>query len=289
MTTGRGDGIARSALRIAQLSSMRCGDVTFDEGLMRAVIERVNRLGPDLVVVVGDLTEAGFRWEFEVAAGWLGGLEAETVVVPGNHDARNVGTVHYRQLFGDRFSRYRTAFDPWRADRLAATGLTVVAVDSSQPDLDEGHVGRERYPWIRAQFDEPADVKVLMVHHHLMAIPGTGRDLNVITDAGDLLPVLDEIGVDVVLTGHRHVPYFWGLNGMLLCNSGTTASRRTRGLVPPSWNELQIDASTIKVFLHYEDGRRELSVIRSRTTRARIREAFHVTGDFLSSNHIPIA
>ncbi|CAN5336916.1 metallophosphoesterase [soil metagenome] len=289
MTDGGGDGIARSALRIAQLSSMRCGDVTFDERLMRSVVERVNRLRPDLVLVVGDLTEGGFRWEFEAAAGWLDDLEAETVVVPGNHDARNVGTVHYRQLFGDRFSRYRTAFDAWRADRLAATGLTVVAVDSSQPDLDEGHVGRERYPWIREQFDEPADVKLFMVHHHLLAIPGTGRDLNVITDAGDLLPVLDEIGVDAVLTGHRHVPYFWGLNGMLLCNSGTTASRRTRGLVPPSWNELQIDASTIKVFLHYEDGRRELSVIRSRTTRARIREAFYVTGDFLSSNHIPIA
>lgn len=109
---------------------------------------------------------------------------------------------------------------------------------------------------------------------------------DIITDAGDLLAVLTELDLDVVLSGHKHVPFFWGLNGMLICNSGTATTRRLRGLTPPSWNEIQIDASTIKVYLHYEDGRRELSVIRSRTTRALIREAFYLTDDFLASNRI---
>ena len=58
------------------------------------------------------------------------------------------------------------------------------------------------------------------------------------------------------------------------------------GRTPSSWNELQVDASTIKVFLHYIDGRRELAVIRSRTTRAMVREAFYMTDDFLDSNQI---
>jgi hypothetical protein len=53
-----------------------------------------------------------------------------------------------------------------------------------------------------------------------------------------------------------------------------------------SWNELQIDASTVKVYLHYEDGRRELSVIFSRKTRAMTREAFYLTEDFMTSNHV---
>ena len=55
---------------------------------------------------------------------------------------------------------------------------------------------------------------------------------------------------------------------------------------PPSWNEIRVDASTIKVYLHYPDGRRELSVIRTRTTRSMIREAFYLTQDFLSSNRV---
>lgn len=74
---------------------------------------------------------------------------------------------------------------------------------------------------------------------------------------------------------------------MLVCNSGTAATKRLRGLTPPSWNELRIDASTIKVFTHYDDGRRELSVTRSRTTRALVREAFYLSEDFLASNRIP--
>ena len=77
------------------------------------------------------------------------------------------------------------------------------------------------------------------------------------------------------------MPFFWGLNGMLLCSSGTAGTRRLRGRTPPSWNEVHVDATTIKVFLHYLDGTRELAVIFSRKTRALTREAFYVTDDFL--------
>jgi 3',5'-cyclic AMP phosphodiesterase CpdA len=281
-----GESISRIPLRIAQVSDLHCGEVSFQEDLMKSTVERINRLEPDVVVVAGDLTAAGYEWEFEEAAHWIGLFDAPTVVVPGNHDSRNVGYIHFQRLFGDRFSRWRKQFDPERAERLRATGVTVVGVDSSDPDVNEGHIGRERYPWIREQFDEPGDVKVLVIHHHLVPIPGTGRERNIITDAGDLLAVLTGLDLDIILSGHKHVPYFWGLNGILVCNSGTAATRRVRGLTPPSWNEIQVDATTIKVYLHYEDGRRELSVIRSRTTRAMIREAFYMTEDFVASNRI---
>ncbi|MDP9023184.1 MAG: metallophosphoesterase [Actinomycetota bacterium] len=276
--------LATTPLRIAQLSDIHCGTVSFDAELMRSVIDRINDLRPDVVVVGGDLTADGYEWEFEEAGRWLGAIEAPTVVVPGNHDARNVGDLHFRRLFGDRFSRHRQAFDPARAERLQASGLTVVAVDSSEPDLNAGHIGRERYEWIRTQFDEPDDFKVFVLHHHLVSIPGTGRERNIITDAGDLLELLTELNLDMALSGHKHVPYFWGVNGMLLCNSGTASTHRVRGLTPPSWNEVRVDAATIKVFLHYEDGRRELSVIRTRAHRTSIREAFFVTDEFRSSN-----
>jgi len=208
------------------------------------------------------------------------------VVLPGNHDSRNVGYIHFERLFGERFSRYRQAFDPERAERLRATGFPVVAADSSDPDLNEGHIGREHYPWIREQYEWPGDIKIFAIHHHLVSIPGTGRERNIITDAGDLLAVLTQLDIDVILSGHKHVPFFWGLNGILVANSGTAATKRVRGLTPSSWNELQVDASTTKVYLHYADGRRELAVIRSRTTRAMVREAFYMTEDFLASNRV---
>jgi 3',5'-cyclic-AMP phosphodiesterase len=278
--------VSNFPIRIVQLSDIHCGESSFMDDVMESTIERVNRMEPDVVVVAGDLTAAGYEWEFEQAAGWIERFEAPKVVIPGNHDSRNVGYVHFQRYFGDRFSRYRESFDGERADRISATGLTVVGVDSSNPDLDEGHVGRERYPWIREQFPDGDDLKVFVIHHHLVSVPGTGRERNIITDAGDLLAILLGLDVDIVMSGHKHVPYFWGLNGTLVCNSGTATTRRVRGLTPPSWNELQIDASTIKVFLHYPDRRRELSVIFSRKTRMMTREVFYMTEDFLRSNRI---
>jgi Icc protein len=278
--------ISSIPLTIAQISDLHCGEPSFQADVMESIIERVNQMSPDVVVVAGDLTAAGYEWEYEEVARWLGRLDGPKVVIPGNHDSRNVGYIHFRKHFGERFSRLRQAFDPERAERLRTTGITVVGADSSNPDLDDGHIGREHYAWIREQFDQPDDINVFVLHHHLMPIPGTGRERNIITDAGDLLALLAQIDIDIVLSGHKHVPYFWGLNGILVCNSGTAATKRVRGLTPPSWNELQVDASTIKVFLHYPDGRRELSVIRSRTTRALVREAFYLTEDFHASNRV---
>jgi len=273
-------------LRIAQFSDIHCGDPSFMPDVMASTVDRINRMEPDVVVVAGDLTAAGYEWEFDEAAEWVAKLEPPTVVIPGNHDSRNVGYVHFKRRFGERFTRFRSEFDPVRAERIVATGVTIVATDSSVPDVNEGHIGREHYQWIREQFDEPEDLKIFALHHHIVSIPGTGRERNIITDAGDLLAVLTSLDVDVVLSGHKHVPFFWGLNGMLVCNSGTAATKRVRGLTPMSFTELKIDASTVKAFLHYPDGRRELSLIFSRKTRALTRESFFLTEAFLTSNRV---
>lgn len=47
-------------------------------------------------------------------------------------------------------------------------------------------------------------------------------------DAGDVLSLLRQLAVDVVLAGHRHVPYVWPVAGMLLVHSGTVATLRRR-------------------------------------------------------------
>jgi 3',5'-cyclic AMP phosphodiesterase CpdA len=278
-------GLARFPLRIAQLSDIHMGGpLSLPAEEMAAILERVRSIDPDVVVLAGDLTTAGYEWEYEEAARWIEQIEFPKVIIPGNHDARNVGYVHFERLFGQPYSRLRTAFDPERGERLQASGFTIVGLDSSEPDVNEGRVGRDRYAWIAEQFDEPNDIRIVAVHHHLVPIPGTGRERNIVLDAGDLLLTLSMLDVDIVLSGHKHVPYFWGLNGMLICNSGTAGTWRVRALSPPSWNELHVDASTIKIFVHYLDGRRELSVIFSRKTKALTREAFFVTREFLESN-----
>jgi len=273
--------------RIAQISDVHLGgSLSLPAEALDDILARLERIDPDIVVLAGDLTTDGYEWEYEQAAEWVGKIEFPKIVIPGNHDSRNVGYVHFRRLFGDPYSRYQGTFDRERAERLRATGFTVVGIDSSEPDVNEGRVGRDRYPWIREQFDEPDHIKILTVHHHLVGIPGTGRERNIVLDAADVLLTLTDLDIDLVLSGHKHVPFFWGVNGLLICNSGTAGTRRVRAGSPPSWNELHIDAATIKVFTHYVDGRRELSVIFSRKTRALTREAFYMTEDFRRSNQV---
>ncbi|MBI5231548.1 MAG: metallophosphoesterase, partial [Coriobacteriales bacterium] len=77
---------------VAQLSDLHCNDPRFDAGLMQRAIDSINEAQPDLVCVPGDLTVKGYRDEFECAAHWLEHIVCERlIVVPGNHDERNVG------------------------------------------------------------------------------------------------------------------------------------------------------------------------------------------------------
>jgi Icc protein len=279
--------ISKIPLRIAQISDVHVGgSLSLPADDLDAILARLHEIEPDLVVIPGDLTTDGYEWEYEEAARWIERIDFPKLIIPGNHDSRNVGYVHFHRFFGEPYSRYKADFEPERAERLLATGFTIVGLDSSEPDVNEGRIGRDRYAWIREQFDEPGHIRIVTVHHHLVAIPGTGRERNIVLDAGDVLFTLTDLDIDLVLSGHKHVPFFWGVNGMLICNSGTAGTRRVRAGSPPSWNEVHIDAATIKVFTHYLDGRRELSVIFSRKTRALTREAFYMTDDFRQSNQV---
>ena len=88
---------------IAQISDLHCGSPHFVPGLLERAIVEINALEPDVVVVSGDLTGDGFRQEYESARAFLDTVECERMmVIPGNHDSRNVGYVHFEELFGER-------------------------------------------------------------------------------------------------------------------------------------------------------------------------------------------
>jgi 3',5'-cyclic-AMP phosphodiesterase len=235
---------------IAQLSDVHVGGSRFREELLRTAIQEINEAAPDLVIIAGDLTDDGYPDQYPLALEELSALACSQIVrVPGNHDARNVGYLVYEDTFGARDSR----------QRLDCAGLDValVAVDSSKPDLDEGEIGREHYPWIEEGFAGDADLRIFVCHHHLMPVPGTGRERNQVLDAGDVLALLRKCGVDLVLSGHRHVPYVWPIAGMLLVHSGTVSTLRTRGFLHPAYNLVGIENGRISVELCVPGGERQ--------------------------------
>jgi 3',5'-cyclic AMP phosphodiesterase CpdA len=227
---------------IAQLSDLHVGGARYDDALLCTAIAEVNEAEPDLVVIAGDLTGEGYPDQFELARERLDALACrQVVVVPGNHDARHVGDLQFERTFGARNTQLSLS--------AAGTELALVAVDSSLPDVDEGEIGREHYTWIDEGFAGLPDLRVFVCHHHLVAVPGTGRERNHMLDAGDVLALLRRSGVDLVLSGHRHVPWVWPVAGMLLVHSGTVSTRRTRAFTEPAYNVISIEPDLVSIEL----------------------------------------
>ncbi|MFX1512821.1 MAG: metallophosphoesterase family protein [Promethearchaeota archaeon] len=210
-------------------------------------IEEVNDISPEAVFITGDLTMFGFEEEYLMAKKYIDKIKAKTFVVPGNHDARFRGYIYFEEIF---FSRN------WIQE---INGVLIVGLDSSIPDLDEGQIGRGKYNWIKTTLQSvPKDTfKMIVVHHHLVSVPGTGRERSVLTDAGDFLELLVENNVNLVLCGHKHTPHTWKIENMYIVTAGTPSSRKVRAKIPQSYHILNIGDIYTTVTLKEVGGKKE--------------------------------
>jgi 3',5'-cyclic AMP phosphodiesterase CpdA len=134
-------------------------------------------------------------------------------------------------------------------------------VDSTEPDLDHGVIGRGRYGWIEERFaSQDAFLRIFVLHHHLLPVPGTGRERNVVHDAGDTLECLQRAGVHLVLSGHKHVPYAWRLEDLFVVNAGTVSTTRLRGKTKPCYNVIEASRDRVTVYRKYPFHERDVLV-----------------------------
>ena len=227
---------------IAQISDPHVGSPHFVPNLMNRLLLELDELDPDAVLCTGDITNEGLAGEYKAAAAYFGQIRHPFHVIPGNHDSRNVGYLHFEELFGER---------RWARD---IQEIRLVGVDSSEPDLNEGRIGREHYDWIRESFACDAELKVFALHHHLISVPGTGRERSTVQDAGDLLELLLSAGVDLVLTGHKHVPHVWRLEHMYISNAGTCTSLKLRGHTKPSYAVIEYEHGQVRIHRKFPFG-----------------------------------
>jgi 3',5'-cyclic-AMP phosphodiesterase len=234
-------------VRIVQISDSHVGSPHFVPNLMNRVLAEIAEYEPDAVLCTGDLTNEGFKQEYRAAATYFRQIRQPFHVIPGNHDSRNVGYLHFEELFGERH---------WCRD---IGPVRIVAVDSSEPDLNEGRIGREHYDWIRTSFDCDAELKVFALHHHLIPVPGTGRERSTVQDAGDILELLLSAGCDLVLTGHKHVPHVWRLEHIYIANAGTVSSLRLRGNTKPCYSIIEYEQGQVRILRKYPFGETTLN------------------------------
>lgn len=235
---------------IAHISDLHVCKADFDEEMFMQAVSEINALQPDMIILTGDLTDHGYYAEFEQATRYLSLFEAPLFAVPGNHDSRNLGYQSFEELVGER---------SWKL--TLGEKVTVVGLDSSSPDEDRGHVGTPQHMWLEHQLDEcviDGNFSIVALHHHVISIPQTGRERNVLSDAGDILKTLATHEVDLVLSGHKHVPNIWKINDTVIVNAGSLCSTKLRGKNQNSYNVYIISEEEIEIYLNTVGGERFL-------------------------------
>ncbi len=230
---------------IIQLSDLHVGS-QFQPELFETVVKEVNELNPDVIVITGDLTNEGLMKEYEKCKSLLTKFNTKKIfTISGNHDYRNTGYLLFKKFF------------PFETINELDDEVVLVTLGTSRPDRNEGEVGYRQNLWLERTMKKYKDkVKILAMHHHLVAIPDTGSDQLTVVDAGDVLRTILDTGVDLVLCGHKHRPWIWNFGKLMVVNAGTATSERVRGLFENTYNIITISNKKIQVDLKIVGGKR---------------------------------
>ena len=227
---------------LVQISDVHCGPMFLKETL-KAAVEEINSMQPDVVLVSGDLTENGLISEFKTASFELKKLKTEKLIyISGNHDYRSTGYLLFKEFFP--FQQVTEIDD-----------AIIVVLSSARPDRDDGEVGNRQNLWLESILEKNRDkVKIVAIHHHIIPVPDTGADQITVVDAGDVLRSLVKSKANLVLCGHRHRPWRWKMEDMFVVHAGSVSCEKLRGFFCNSYNVVDVKGRKIEARLKIVGG-----------------------------------
>lgn len=195
-------------------------------------------LKPAIVVVSGDLTTGGEHDGFLAARHFLDELLAlldvsreATVIVPGNHDILLEDPEVTRDFSNEQ--DFRDQLQVFYGRELPLERVhdvrdeegrhyIVGTLNSSRPryreTMDYGYVGIDRSQPVFESVRECARLArssvwaAVSLHHHVLPGPPveeleTTRPVSITLDAGEIVSLAQEHGIDALLHGHQHLPF----------------------------------------------------------------------------------
>lgn len=227
-------------VEIIQISDLHYGG-GFKEEYMENVINYINNIRPDAVICTGDMAHKGRLAQFRGITPFLKKIKPKLLLVPGNHDAKNNGLIFFEKLFGPR---------RWSI-RIEEKETIIVGLSSVMDDMKDGEIGDDQLLWLAQQFDKPTkpllENRIMALHHHLIPLPLAGRKWTTVRDAGEILEFAQLYQIDLILSGHRHVPHAWVIGPTTFLYCGTSSSDKVRADEPPSFNHITLDKGDLDV------------------------------------------
>jgi len=226
-------------VKLIQISDLHYGSSEFNIKYLENIIEYINEQRPDAVICTGDITHKSRKNEYDFISTYLHQIKVPLLNIMGNHDAANNGVVFFERYIGPRRSSLV----------LNEKDAIILGVRSPRDNTSEGELGDEQLEWMMKQLDKcKKKIKIVALHHHLVAVPSAGVKRGTLVDAGEVLQLTQDYEIDLVLQGHRHVPHVWAFGKTILAYCGTSASNKVRADDTPCFNEISVDCdkTTIK-------------------------------------------
>ena len=233
-----------------------------DPAVVDALLADLDEVGPEAIALSGDLTQRARGSEFAAAREFVGALPAPVVVVAGNHD---VPLLDLRERFTAPYRRYRREFAEELQPRLVDNRLIALGLNTARANTRKsGRLNQRQLATLERTLASapPAALRVLVTHHPFIP-PPQRPEASVVGRAPLALEAIERAGVDLLLSGHRHVRHAHVLPvgpalaaaSVLVVLAGTACSRRHRG-EPNSYNVVEGDRGRLEVTVREWDGRR---------------------------------
>jgi 3',5'-cyclic AMP phosphodiesterase CpdA len=198
--------------------------------MLRAAVASLvaQRPAPDVVLLTGDLTDAGRPEEYALLRDLLTPIACPIYVIPGNHDARGAlraGFADHAYLPpGDGFIQYVVEDHPVR----------LIGLDTTTPGDAGGLLCDARLAWLETQLAAaPARPTVVFLHHPPFPTGIAHMDAIGLTGAAALAAVISRHPqVERVLAGHLHRPIQARWAGTLASTAPSPAHQVTLDLGP---------------------------------------------------------
>ncbi|MBL0969260.1 MAG: metallophosphoesterase [Brevundimonas sp.] len=218
-----------------------------------AALEYAHARKADLVLITGDITQQGFPDEFAAAGEWIRRMPEPTFVIVGNHD------VPY-------WSLPARLFHPWKAfekatghpahdhqflsPNIMVRGVVTARGWQARANWSKGVIDLDQTRKAAAALRQApvGALRILACHHPLVEMIGTPMTGDV-KRGDEAALIFAEAGVDLITTGHVHVPFALPIQLGDHCSYAVgcgTLSHRERG-TPASFNRIEWDAHEIVV------------------------------------------
>lgn len=164
--------------------------------------------GPDLLILTGDITDRGTISQFRWARDFLRSLNIPFISVPGNREVGVLAVWEWllpwfaMRRYGNFFGKIDKVVHACQESRVLFFGLNSVHPFPSWP----GSISRDARYWLKAQAPKSPDyVKVLFLHHPVLpVIRSSSFWAHNLSDAGELLNICTQTGIQLILQGHKH-------------------------------------------------------------------------------------